>query len=188
VQNLDFTTSGAPRRPDGWIHCDIVLPKAGKPISVQILRDYWPGLWTHWDQRSRLCYGRTSCPYCRNNHARRWVGFVPAYQMATRKPIILQLTPRVAELLVEARARNKTLAGCVWTVARLTDKNNSPTTLRRDPLPRDPVTLPAPFSVMASVLYTYGLEPDECVRQAEVIESAAREAWLDGQEVSNNAG
>jgi hypothetical protein len=144
-----------PKRP----FCRIVLPTFQRPIKGIALCDKYLALWTHWCERSLVCYNTKACPHCQRQLPRRWKGFLPMCDLTRKVLFIAEITPPVARKLDGVIESQVHLCTLQIKLGRCKDRPNAPMTIELEELHDSQLKLPLPkpFNPLPTVLSTLGL-------------------------------
>lgn len=146
----------------------IALPTFQRPIKGIPLADRYLALWTHWCERSLVCFNTKECPHCQRSLPRRWKGFIPMCDLTRKVLFIAEITPPVARRIDALIASQVHLHTLQFKLGRCKDRPNAPMNIEIEELSREQMRLPfpKPFDPLPTVLSTLGLSDEE----AEIIE------------------
>lgn len=141
----------------------IVCPTYMKPIrGIPLCAKHIP-LWTHWIERSLVCFNTPECPHCQRKVIRRWKGFIPMCDLTRKVLFIAEITPPIGRRLDALYESQVHLSSLQLKLGRARDKANAPQTIEIEELSdaQMKLPLPKPFNAMPTILSTLGLGDEE---------------------------
>lgn len=134
-------TSKAPD-PRDFANIRLVRVPATAAITGIVTSHTYLGCYTHWDSyRTQPC-GEESCKLCKEGQPRRWQCYFSIMGQASRRQIVVQLTPLAAQSLDEAIERYGSLRGLLINLTRANRRPNSRIIVETRALPMPDPNLP----------------------------------------------
>lgn len=136
--------------------------KAGESIQVILIGSKIRGLWVHWNSSGNFSepHYNGACPACDAKMAKRWKGFIHAFDRQNGTPLFMELTPRSAGELERYCNGMGGYRGKVVTFTRGA-KANSKVGIAVQTFNVDPNTLPVEQDARRSIMKLWGIADRE---------------------------
>lgn len=143
--------------------------KSNESLMVTILGTKIRGLWVHWNPDGNFSEPHfvAGCPSCEKKMAKRWKGFIHAFDRTAGGSLFMELTPRSAAQLERECQGLGGYRGRVVTFSRGA-KANSRISISVQAYGVDPKILPPEVDARRSIMKLWGISDVEIARALDL--------------------